>query len=64
MGNLPAFLQLVILFEMGDVFSYNAFYKHIFPQWLFLIIVLVLATAAFLAFVRVIGLKAIRQSKS
>jgi uncharacterized membrane protein len=62
--NLPAFLQLVILFEMGDIFSYNAFYKHIFPQWLFLIIVLVLATAAFLAFVIVIGLKAIRQSKS
>jgi len=63
MGNLPALIQLILLFEMGDVFSYNALHRHIFPQWLFLIIFLVLATAAFIAFLIIIGLKAIRQSK-
>jgi uncharacterized membrane protein len=64
MGNLPAFLQLIILFEMCDILSYNAFQKHIFPVWLFLIIILVLATAAFIGFVIFVALRAVRQSKS
>jgi uncharacterized membrane protein len=64
MGNLPAFLQLVILFEMYNIFSYNAFQKHLFPAWLFLIIILVLATAGFIVFVVFVALRAIRQSKS
>jgi uncharacterized membrane protein len=45
MGNIMALPQLIILFAMLDILSYNAYQTHILPMWLFLIIVLGLLTA-------------------
>jgi uncharacterized membrane protein len=61
-GNIPAFLQIVFLFLMVDIF-YNAIYfKHLIPMWVFLIIVIVLATVAFIAFSVYIAIRALKQS--
>jgi uncharacterized membrane protein len=49
MGNILALPQLVILFAMLDILSYNAYQTHILPMWLFLIVVLALMTAGLLA---------------
>jgi len=46
MGNILALPQLVILFAMLDILSYNSYQTHILPMWLFLIIVLGLTTVA------------------
>ena len=46
MGNVIALPQLILCFAMLDIFSYNVFQRHIMPFWLFLVITLVLATAA------------------
>lgn len=46
MGNIMALPQVVILFAMLDILSYNAYQAHILPMWLFLIVVLGLATIA------------------
>jgi uncharacterized membrane protein len=48
MGNIMALPQLIILFAMLDILSYNAYQTHILPMWLFLIIVLGLMTAGLL----------------
>jgi uncharacterized membrane protein len=44
-GNILALPQLVILFAMLDILSYNSYQTHILPMWLFLIVVLGLMTA-------------------
>jgi len=49
MGNILALPQLIILFAMLDILSYNSYQTHILPMWLFLIVVLGLATAGLLA---------------
>ncbi len=64
MGNLPAFLQLVSFFYTLDVYNFAAYQKHLFPMWLFLVVILVLATAGFIAFTIVIALRTLKQSKS
>jgi len=48
MGNIMALPQLIILFAMLDILSYNSYQTHILPMWLFLIIVLGLMTAGLL----------------
>jgi len=48
MGNILALPQLIILFAMLDILSYNSYQTHILPMWLFLIIVLGLLTAGML----------------
>jgi uncharacterized membrane protein len=63
MGNILALPQLIILFAMLDILSYNAYQTHILPMWLFLIIVLALMTAGLLGLGVFIYLKA-RQSMS
>jgi len=44
MGNVIALPQLVICFAMLDIFSYNSCEIHIMPMWIFLVIILGLAT--------------------
>jgi len=54
MGNLLALPQLIVFFAMLDIFSYNSYQIHLMPMWIFLLIVLGLATIAlvvFLAFI-------------
>jgi len=48
MGNILALPQLIILFAMLDILSYNSYQTHILPMWLFLIVVLGLLTAGML----------------
>ena len=63
MGNILALPQLIILFAMLDILSYNSYQTHILPMWLFLIVVLGLLTAGLLVLGVFIYLKA-RQSMS
>ncbi len=49
MGNILALPQLIILFAMLDILSYNSYQTHILPMWLFLIVVLGLMTAGLMA---------------
>jgi len=42
MGNMIALPQIVLSFAMLDIFSYNAYGKHLMPLWLFALIVMVL----------------------
>ncbi len=46
MGNAIALPQLILCFTMLDIFSYNSYQRHIIPMWIFLLIVLGLATIA------------------
>lgn len=46
MGNIMALPQLIILFAMVDILSYNSYQIHILPMWLFLVVILGLATIA------------------
>ncbi len=46
MGNMSALPQLIVCFAMLDIFSYNSFQTHIMPMWLFLLIILGVATIA------------------
>jgi uncharacterized membrane protein len=60
MGNILALPQLVVLFAMLDILSYNSYQTHILPMWLFLIIILGLATVALVILDVFIFLKARR----
>jgi uncharacterized membrane protein len=60
MGNIMALPQLIMLFAMLDILSYNSYQTHILPMWLFLIIVLVVMTAGLLALAVFIFLRARR----
>ena len=46
MGNAIALPQLILCFAMLDIFSYNSYQRHIMPMWIFLLIILGLATIA------------------
>ena len=46
MGNMLALPQIVVCFAMLDIFSYNSYQTHIMPMWIFLVIILGLATIA------------------
>jgi len=46
MGNIIVLPQLIVCFAMLDIFSYNAYQIHIMPRWIFLLIILGLATIA------------------
>lgn len=46
MTNLIALPQLIVLFAMLDIFSYNSYQRHIMPMWIFLLTALGLATIA------------------
>jgi uncharacterized membrane protein len=46
MGNAIALPQLILCFATADIFSYNSYQQHIMPMWLFLLIILGLATLA------------------
>jgi uncharacterized membrane protein len=60
MGNVVALPQLIILFAILDILSYNAFQTHILPMWIFLIVILGLATIALLVLAVIIVLRARR----
>ena len=46
MGNMIALPQGILCFAMLDIFSYNSYQTHIMPMWIFLLIILGLATIA------------------
>jgi uncharacterized membrane protein len=58
MGNVVALPQLILLFAILDILSYNAFQTHILPMWIFLIVILGLATIALLVLAIIIVLRA------
>ena len=61
MGNMVALLQIVLCFAMVDIFSYNSYQAHLMPMWLFLLIILGLATISLGLLLAFIFLKAKRQ---
>ena len=60
MGNILALPQLILLFAMLDILSYNSYQIHILPMWLFLLVILGLLTAGLLVMGVFIYLKARR----
>ena len=42
MGNIIALPQIVLLFAMLDIFSYNSYQMHLMPVWVFALIIMVL----------------------
>jgi len=61
MGNMIALPQLVILFAMLDIFSYNSYQTHIMPMWIFLLIILGIATIVLVILLGLIFLRAKQQ---
>jgi hypothetical protein len=41
MGNIVALPQVVTVFVMLDIFSYNVYDLHLMPTWMFALIVMV-----------------------
>ena len=64
MGNIVALPQFIVCFAMLDIFSYNSYQTHIMPMWIFLVIILGLATIALGLFLVLIFLKAKQQLTS
>lgn len=60
MGNIIALPQLILLFAMLDVLGYNSYQTHILPMWLFLVVILGLATVALVMLAVFIFLRARR----
>jgi uncharacterized membrane protein len=60
-GNAIAVPQLVLSFAMLYIFSYNAYQQYIMPMWLFLLIILGLATIVLGMLSVLLFLKARRQ---
>ena len=58
MGNMVALPQLIVSFAMLHIFSYNSYQIHLMPMWLFLLIILGLATIALVVFLALIVSKA------
>ena len=58
MGNLIALPQLIVFFAMLDIFSYNSYQIHLMPMWIFLLIILGLATIALVVFLAFIVFRA------
>ena len=55
MGNMVALPQIVLLFAMLDIFSYNSYQIHLMPLWVFAVIVMVAGGAILgLFFIRAI----------
>ena len=63
MGNLPAIIQVILVFAMYDIFSYNAYQKHLLPLWLFAVIILAIVTIAFILLIILYTIRAARQNK-
>ncbi|MFH1003180.1 MAG: DUF1648 domain-containing protein, partial [Chloroflexota bacterium] len=61
MGNIVALPQLVVGFAMLDIFSYNVYQAHLIPLWLFMLIIMGLATIGLGVFFLLIISRAIRQ---
>jgi hypothetical protein len=56
MGNMVALPQVILLFAMVDVFSYNSYQTHLFPVWVFALVVMtigaVILSGFFVRFIR------------
>jgi len=63
MGNMTALPQLIVFFAMLDIFSYNSYQIHLKPMWIFLLIILGLATIALMVFLAFIVFKARQQPR-
>ncbi len=64
MGNMITLPQLIVFFAMLDIFSYNSYQIHIMPMWVFLLIILGLATIALGALLTITFRKARQQYTS
>jgi len=64
MGNAIALPQLVLSFAMLYIFSYNAYQQYTMPMWLFLLIILGLATIVLVVLSGFFFLKARQQFSS
>lgn len=42
MGNMVALPQVILVFAMLDIFSYNSYQVHLLPLWIFAVIVMLL----------------------
>jgi uncharacterized membrane protein len=62
-GNMVALPQLIVFFAMLDIFSYNSYQIHLMPMWIFLLIILGLATIALMVFLAFIVSKARRHPR-
>ena len=60
MGNIIALPQIVLVFVMGDIFSYNVYEIHLMPIWLFALIVMVVGGVIMAIFF----ISAIRQAQA
>ena len=61
MGNMIVLPQFIVCFAMLDIFSYNSYQMHIMPMWIFLLIIIGLATIALGLLLIVIFSRARRQ---
>ena len=61
MGNMTALPQVILSFAMLDIFSYNSWQRHIMPMWLFLLIIVGLATIALIVLLALAFSRARRQ---
>ncbi|MFC1980117.1 DUF1648 domain-containing protein [Chloroflexota bacterium] len=61
MGNMIALPQFVLFFAMLDIFSYNSYQVHTMPMWVFLSVILGLATIALMLLLAFIFSRARRQ---
>jgi uncharacterized membrane protein len=64
MGNVLVLPQLILLFAMCDIFSYNSYQVHPLPVWLFAVIILAIATIGFFFLLVSYALRVNRQNKS
>lgn len=50
MGNMVALPQIILIFAMLDIFLYNAYYIHLIPLWIIIVIVLLIGTIVLVIF--------------
>ena len=50
MGNMVALPQAILLFAVADMFSYNSYQTHLFPVWVFALVVMTVGAVILGAF--------------
>ncbi len=64
MCNMIALPQIIAFFAMLNIFSYNSYQAHIMPMWIFLLVILGLATITLMLLLALIFSRARRQYTS
>ena len=63
MGNVLVLPQVILLFAMYDIFSYNLYQVHPLSVWLFAVIILVITTIGFFFLIVSSAIRVNRQNK-